>query len=127
MLFCLLILNVFCLDPSLPNRNFQFSFASLSLVPDNSLNHELRVIAALKRHLHATYYAQHPALKSVDDKSQLVVGGKLFSSYRTLFQLAQGLRYSKTSDLNCSYVALVQKEALIRYLHLYAFYHYHQF
>ena len=40
------------------------------------------------------------------------MGGKLFSSYRTAFELAQGLQDSKTSDLNCSYEALVQKEAL---------------
>ena len=39
------------------------------------------------------------------------MGGKLFSSYRTVFELAQGL-HSKTSDSNCSYEALVQKEVL---------------
>ena len=40
------------------------------------------------------------------------MGGKLFCSYRTVFGLGQGLRDSKTSDLNCLYEALVQREAL---------------
>ena len=58
--------------------------------------------------VNATYYAQHPTLKPVYAKSQLVMGGgKLFSSYRTVFEIAQGLRDFKTSDLNCSYEALV--------------------
>ena len=60
-----------------------------------------------------TYYAQHPALKSVYGKSESVIGGKLFSSYRTVFGLAQGLWDSKTSDtVNCSCEALAQKEGL---------------
>ena len=42
------------------------------------------------------------------------MGGTLFSFYMTLFKLAQGLRDSKASDLNCLYEALVQKEALTR-------------
>ena len=42
--------------------------------------------------LHAnTAHAQYSPLKSVYGKSQLVIGGKLFSSYRTVFELAQGL------------------------------------
>ena len=69
-------------------------------------------MAAIELHVNATYYAQHPALKSVYGKSQLVISGKLFSSYRTLFELAQGLRDSKTYDANFSYEALVQKKAL---------------
>ena len=45
---------------------------------------------------------------------------KLFSSYRTVFELAvfelaQALQDSKLSDLNYSYEALVQKEALTIY------------
>ena len=79
----------------------------LSLVGDNSLVHELRVMAAVELHV-----CQHPALKSVYGKSQSVMGGKLLSSYRTVFELAHGLRDSKTSDLNCSYKVLVQKEVL---------------
>ena len=78
----------------------------------DSLVHELRVMAAAELHVNATYYAQHPALKSVYEKSQSVMGGKLFSSYRTVFELAQGLREAQTSDLNRSYKALVQKEAM---------------
>ena len=52
------------------------------------------------------------ALKSVYGKNQSVIDGKLFSSYRILFELAQGLRDSKAIDLNSSKEALVQKEAL---------------
>ena len=37
-------------------------------IGDNSLVHELRVIAAVKLHLNVTY-AQDPAFKSVDEKS----------------------------------------------------------
>ena len=65
-------------------------------------------------HINARYYAQHPALKSVYGKSQSVIGGKLFSSYRTVFELAQEYSDSKTSNFNnsSSNEALVQKEAL---------------
>ena len=41
----------------------------------------------VKLHLNVTYYAQHSALKSVDEKSQSVMDGKLFSSYMTVFEL----------------------------------------
>ena len=89
-------------------------------------------MAAVELHVNVTYYAQHPALKSVYGKSQSVIGSKLFSSYRTMF--AQGLWDSETSDImNRSYEALVQKEALTicqdRVLpsFLYVHYHYHQF
>ena len=69
---------------------------------------------AIELHINARYYAQHPALKSVYGKSQSVIGGKLFSSYRTVFELAQEYSDSKTSDFNncSSNEALVQKEAL---------------
>ena len=40
------------------------------------------------------------------------MGSKLFPSHITVFELAQGLRDSKISDLNCSFEALAQKEAL---------------
>ena len=50
---------------SLPNGNCLFSTVSFSLVGDNSLVHELRVMVAVELHLNATYHAQHPALKSV--------------------------------------------------------------
>ena len=96
----------------MPNGNCLFSSASLSLVGNNSLVHELREMAAVELHVNATYYARHPALKSVYEKSQSVMSGKLFSSYRTVFELAQGLRDTKTSDLNCLYETLVQKEEM---------------
>ena len=69
---------------------------------------------AIELHINARYYAQHPALKSVYGKSQSVIGGKLFSSYRTVFELAQEYSDSKTSDFNncSSNEALVLKEAL---------------
>ena len=31
-------------------------------------------------------YAEHPALKSVDEKNQSVIGGKLFSFSRKVFE-----------------------------------------
>ena len=41
----------------------------LSTVP-NLLVHELWVMAAVELHVNATFYAQHPALKSVYGKDQ---------------------------------------------------------
>ena len=60
--------------------------------------------------LNATYYAQHP--ESVYGKSQSVICDKLFSSYRTVFKLAQGLWDPKTSELNCSYEALFPERSI---------------
>ena len=54
---------------SVANGNCLFSSASLALVGDNSLVHELRAMAALKLHVNATYYVQHHALKSVYGKA----------------------------------------------------------
>ena len=64
-----------------PVRNCLFSnSASLSLVDGNSLAHKLRVTAAAKLHLNATY-AQHLALKWFMKKGNTwVMGGQLFSS-----------------------------------------------
>ena len=78
---------------SMPDGNFLYSSASLSLVGDrnNTLEHELRVRTAVELHVNGACYGQHPALKTVYGKSQPVIGGKLFSSYRTVFELAQGL------------------------------------
>ena len=59
----------------------QLSINSHWYLGDNSLVHELRVMAAVDLHVNATYYAQHPALKLVYVKSQPVIGGKLFSLY----------------------------------------------
>ena len=54
--------------------------------------YKLRLMAAVELHVNATYYTQHPKLKSVyGKKDQSVIHGKLFSSYRTVFELAQGL------------------------------------
>ena len=61
----------------------------------------LRVMAAVELQVNATRYAQHSAFKSVYGKSQSVIGDKLFSSRSTVFKLVQGLRDSKTNDLNC--------------------------
>ena len=74
----------------MPNGNCLFSSTSLPLVGDNSLVQELRVMGAVELHLNATY-AQHPALKSVYEKNQYVMSDKLFSSFRTVFELAYGL------------------------------------
>ena len=40
------------------------------------------------------------------------MAGRLFFSYRRVFEQAQSLWDSKAIDLNCSYEAFVQKEAL---------------
>ena len=65
--------------------------------------HEPRIMEAVELHVNATYYVQYYALKSVDEKSQSLMGGKFFFFYRTLFELAQGLRNSKISVMNCLY------------------------
>ena len=49
------------------------------------------MVAAVEINVNATYYVQCQALKSVYGKSQSVIVGKLFSSSRTIFELAQGL------------------------------------
>ena len=41
---------------SMPKGNCLFSSASLPLAEDNSLVHELRVMAAVELHVNATYY-----------------------------------------------------------------------
>ena len=70
---------------SMPNENCLLSnSASLSLVGDNSLAHKLTVMAAVKLHLNATY-AQYLALKSIYEKRQCIMGGKLFSC-RIMFE-----------------------------------------
>ena len=48
-------------------------------------------MAAVELYVNATHYDQHPALKSGYGKCQSVIGGKLFTSCRTVFELAQGL------------------------------------
>ena len=96
---------------SMSNANYLLSSVFLLLAGDNSLVHDIRKIAAVKLHLSATY-TQCLVLKSVYKKSQYVIGDKLFSSNRTVLELAQSLWHSKTSDLNCLYEALAQREAL---------------
>ena len=76
---------------------------SLSLVGDNSLVYKFRVMPVIGWHINATYYTRQPALISVYGKRQSVMRGKLFFSYRTVFELAQGLQDFKTSEMNCSY------------------------
>ena len=68
----------------------------MSLVRDNSLVHKLRMMAVVELHVNATY-TQRPALKSVYGKKSnrlSVMGGKLFSSNREVFKLAQGVQDS---------------------------------
>ena len=72
-------------------------------------------MTAVELHVNATYYAQNQALESVYGKSQSVIVGKLFYSYREVFELAQALWDSKTSAWNCSYEILAQKEAMTIY------------
>ena len=109
--FSAFILTVSFLFRSMSNANYLLSSVFLLLAGDNSLVHDIRKIAAVKLHLSATY-TQCLVLKSVYKKSQYVIGDKLFSSNRTVLELAQSLWHSKTSDLNCLYEALAQREAL---------------
>ena len=46
---------------------------------------------AVELHVNATYYAQNSALESVYEKSQSLIVGNLFPSYRTVFELAHVL------------------------------------
>ena len=77
---------------SMPNGNCLPSSASLSLVGDNSLVHELEVMAAVKLHLNATH-TQDPALKSFNEKEKKnnISWVVSYSSHRTVFELVQGL------------------------------------
>ena len=52
----------------------------------------------IETHLNVIF-SEHPALKSVYEKNKSVMGSKLFSSCRTVFELAQGLWYSKANTL----------------------------
>ena len=62
-----------------------------------------RMMEAIELHINARYYAQHSVLKLVYGKSQSVIGGKLFFSCRTVFEVAQEYSDSKTNDFNnCS-------------------------
>ena len=67
--FSAFVLTSIILFRAMSNGNCLLSSASLSLVGDNLLMHELnlRVIAAVELYLNATY-AQDPALKSVYEK-----------------------------------------------------------
>ena len=109
--FSAFILTGSFLFRSMSNANYLLSSVFLLLAGDNSLVHDIRKIAAVKLHLSATY-TQCLVLKSVYKKSQYVIGDKLFSSNRTVLELAQSLWHSKASDLNCLYEALAQREAL---------------
>ena len=72
-------LAIFCFR-SMSNGNFLFSSASIVIGRRFTDAYELRVMAAVELYVNATYYAQHPTLKLVYGKSQLVIVGKLFSS-----------------------------------------------
>ena len=85
---------------------------------DNTLVHELWVMAAVELHVYATYYAQYPALKSVygKDQSVLLCLGSYFPpmSYRTVLSTGSS-RDFKTSELNCSYKSM--KHYVLHYYH----------
>ena len=77
----------------MPHEYCLFSSALYSLVGGNTLVHKL---------VNAIHYAQRPALKSVNGKSQSVIRSKFFSFYWKVFDfdLAHGLQDFKPSDLN---------------------------
>ena len=57
--------------------------------------HKLRVMVTVELHVNATYYSQHPVLKSVYGKSQSVIGHKLFPPYRIAFELTRVFKTPK--------------------------------
>ena len=81
--------TLFCFR-SLPNRNI------ISL-------HEVTVLVVGEILLNAMSYIQNPTIKSDFENSQSWLDGKLYSYSlcRTGFQLSQGTRGFKTSDLSC--------------------------
>ena len=131
-------LAIFCLDQWIMEILCSAQ-PQLLLVEDNSLVHinlewwQLNSCQHVELHVNATYCAQHPTLKSVYGKSQPVIDGKLSSSYRTVFELAQ-----RTFEIpkQVTWIApiwhLSRKKhwpyVKTAYLHhSYVFYHYHQF
>ena len=62
----------------------------MSLVGHNPPVYKLRMMVSVQLHVNATYYSEYPALKSVYEKIQSVMDGKLLSSYRAVFELAKG-------------------------------------
>ena len=66
------------------------------MVGGKTLVHKL-VMEAVELLVNAIYYAQRPALKSVNGKSQSVIRSKFFSSYWKVFafDLAHGFQASK--------------------------------
>ena len=57
----------------------------LQLVGDKSPVHELRVMAVVELHLNATY--------AFYEKRKYIMGGKLFSSYRSVSTSTKSLRF----------------------------------
>ena len=72
-------LAILCLDQCLMEMDC-LAQHHLSLARDNLLVHMNLQWWQLLRSVNATYYAQHPTLRSVYRKKQSVVGRKLFSS-----------------------------------------------
>ena len=70
----------------MPKQMEFFCPTTQHLCHGSSLGHKLRVIAAVELQLDATYI-QHFALKSVYEKRQCIMGGKLFSS-KIMFELS---------------------------------------
>ena len=101
-------LAIFCFR-SKPNENCQFRSASLSLVGNNSLVQELKVMGSCWATCNCNILCP---TSCIDISLFMEKTNKLFLSYRTVFELAQSLQDSKTSDFNCSYETLVYKEAL---------------
>ena len=96
---------------SVPNGNCLFSSASLSLVREIthwSMSSDGSCWTTCECNICPTSCTEISFWKK-----PVSIGGKLCYSYRKVFELAQGLRDFKTKDLDCSYEALVQKEAFV--------------
>ena len=66
---------------------------------NSSLIHLLRILASLELLLYHEFYSRHQVLTDVYN-GKTVLGEKLFASYKSVFELARGLRDSQTSINN---------------------------
>ena len=76
----------------------------------NTVIHLLRILTSAGLFLIHIFYSRHPILTDVYNNDNTVLGGKLFTSYESIFELTRGLRDSQTSIINKDLGLLVKKE-----------------
>ena len=96
---------------SIPNGNCLFSSVSILMVGDNHLVDILRLLTAIELFNNSDFYNRHPILEAIFEDSKTALGEKLFSSFRTVFELALGLR-SDTGANNMGKIDSVKQEAI---------------